>query len=322
MWGRLTQQAACGGDMTGPAVFSDWAEPWTVTSRRGLVRASTHRAELLTCQLEEETFEVLCKMEKRNPEQADRRHRAHGHRGGVPYEAAVYAEILADCRAATPRYFGYSVDKTWAKLYLEFISGGTRLSECVDWYEGLEQAASWLAAFHDEMAVSDETRFPRWLTRYDHAYYKAWVCRASNYVPENVRRKPWFEAFVLRSDHWIDRLCGGPKSLVHGEFYPENLLVTPEGLITVDWESAALAHPCIDVVALLDGLSPESAADAQQRYVSHRGIEAESFAAEVAAARIYLLVRWLGDRMEWSTDPEMQGQIDALRMHAEESGVV
>jgi thiamine kinase-like enzyme len=100
-------------------------------------------------------------------------------------------------------------------------------------------------------------------------------------------------------------------SLVHGEFYPSNVLVEEVRsrfvIHPVDWEMAALGPPLLDVAALTSGRWSEAhriaMATAYCEGARSEGMRCpgiEGFLLNVAACRLLLAVQWLGWAADWT----------------------
>ena len=50
---------------------------------------------------------------------------------------------------------------------------------------------------------------------------------------------------------------GVPQTLVHGDFWSQNVVVTDERYVYFDWSDAAIAHPFFDVVLFLQDIEQE-----------------------------------------------------------------
>ena len=81
-----------------------------------------------------------------------------------------------------------------------------------------------------------------------------------------------------------------------------NILVRDGSVHPIDWESAALAAGEIDLVALIDGWPDDVVERALAAYVDARwgGQAPGDFASLCDAARLYVGLRWLGDRPYWT----------------------
>jgi thiamine kinase-like enzyme len=114
----------------------------------------------------------------------------------------------------------------------------------------------------------------------------------------------------------VDVLAGLPRTVIHGEFYPSNILVdesTPDGRVSViDWEMAAVGPAVTDVAALTAGQLGSSEQEALvASYLSARpddGVEtSESFGSDaLTCARLQFAVQWMGWSRDWSPPEEQR----------------
>ena len=65
-------------------------------------------------------------------------------------------------------------------------------------------------------------------------------------------------AVCQRADEFIAQLLAAPRTMIHGEFYPGNILYEKGRICPVDWESAAIAAGELDLAALTEGWQPAS----------------------------------------------------------------
>jgi aminoglycoside phosphotransferase (APT) family kinase protein len=93
------------------------------------------------------------------------------------------------------------------------------------------------------------------------------------------------------------RLARLPRTLIHGELYASNVLVSGDRIAAVDWEMAAIGPGVIDLAALVTGWDPDS----QRRIVAAFG---EVAPADRAAARLALALQWLGWSARWDAPAE------------------
>jgi aminoglycoside phosphotransferase (APT) family kinase protein len=69
-------------------------------------------------------------------------------------------------------------------------------------------------------------------------WFRAMLDRAAA-LPEHLRRA------ALRR---LESLPGG-EALCHGDFHPDNVLLSPDGPVIIDWDSATVGNPMADVAA-------------------------------------------------------------------------
>jgi len=92
---------------------------------------------------------------------------------------------------------------------------------------------------------------------YDEAYYRRWLERARQIVGSRRGSRRIVLRIASAYDCAIDRLVAMPRTLIHGEFYPCNVVVRTAGrrvrVCPVDWEMAAYAPALVDLASLATG---------------------------------------------------------------------
>jgi thiamine kinase-like enzyme len=139
---------------------------------------------------------------------------------------------------------------------------------------------------------------------------------------QSEMRPQWLEIVCNRFDEVIEVLCQAPPTIIHGEYYPKNILLQDGLIYPVDWESTAISSGEIDLATLTEGWAPDEVERLELEYQRARWPEGppEDFHRCLCAARIYIQFRWLGDRADWT--PYLQPRLDVLREHAEEMGLI
>ncbi len=141
-------------------------------------------------------------------------------------------------------------------------------------------------------------------------------------LPTRIDPRPEVFDFLPEGAEWAalraclhslrDTAYVGPPRLLHGDFWPENLLWR-NGAITaiLDWEDAALGDPLSDVAAARVELRYKLGTGAMQRfshaYAGHRALDAQRLAlwqVYVAAAA----QRYMG---EWGLEPAREAHMRA-----------
>ena len=204
-----------------------------VVARERNVYTSTYESEIVRCRLADgRELELFCKyghMRELPPG-----HSSWGARSGLAYEALVYEHVLEPSSRPTPRLYGsYQPEATneiW--LVLQFVDLYGRVSK--QDLPGMVLAARWLGEFHREQAQRLHSP-DGFLTAYDEAYYRGWLERALEFQPS---RPDWLTALADGFGRCVQLL--EPDTVVHGEYYPQNVLVEDGLVYPVDWESAAL----------------------------------------------------------------------------------
>ncbi len=250
-------------------------------------------------------------------------HRGHGFWGDVAYEARVYAELLRKLPLPLPAFYGYNRFSPNGPrcMVLEYISPGRRLEHSPR--EVLITAAVWIGRFQ-ALCERRRSRLPRTLFKtYDRQYYLGWLRRTSRYAAQFPRGYSWLPELRDRFIEKLDALTRSPLTIVHGEFYPKNILVSGRDIYPVDWQSAAIGRGEIDLASLTENWKPASLVrECEERYARARWPEGppEDFAEALALARIYWPLRWLGDRS--SLTRKRRQYFSCLRVQAEKAGLL
>jgi hypothetical protein len=271
---------------------------------------SSTASELITCDLRGVgRFELFCKYGAGAPE--DNR----GHRGGLAYEAFVHDRILGTSTKGPPSFYGaFPLSNTRLALVFDDLPGAVRVSK-LPAIRGLCGAAAWIGHFHASHALDAKNEAPIPLLRYHLDYYLGWADR--------TRR---FAALEGPEPRWLAGLCGsfarvarllveGSLTVIHGEYYPDNVLVRETVVHPVDWQTAAVAAGEIDLAALTERWPRAVAEQCERAYRSARWADETpaSFPDTLLAARLYLHFRWLGDRPEWTRAERFRSHWVALR---------
>jgi aminoglycoside phosphotransferase (APT) family kinase protein len=202
-------------------------------------------------------------------------------------EIAVYRDILAPLAVdGTARVA--AADGTSARwLVLELVDGTPlwQIGERETW----EAAATWLARLHALPVPTEEG-----LLRYDPCQLRA-----------RLQLAPVAERFAR---HVADRLAALPARLIHGDFYPANILVEADGRIrVVDWETCGVGPAVLDLAALVSGRwsTPE-----RERIVDAYLAECPPFLRpsndDLLYARVLLAAQWVGWHDQWRPPPEQR----------------
>jgi len=238
-------------------------------------------------------------------------------------EIATYEKVLSRLSLGTARYLGAEIEpeipRYW--LFLEWVKGPLlwQMGRMTHWH----QAARWLARFHGEASRFPD--LPQLLgsvrpLKYDRHTYANWVIRAESalrgtLLSHDRRAAKRFARIVQRYDRVIDRLCQLPQTLVHGEFYPANIVMRWTGrthqVCPIDWELTGWAAGVLDLAALSAGRWSESDKRAilaayhdAARNRSLTQPTLDELTQSVAYAQLHLCVRHLG----WATRWRPQGQ--------------
>ena len=290
----------------GLADASRGRHPVKVLKRNPPPFMSTFANEIVTCQLPGgRKRRVFIKYG------GGRSHLSFGHRGDIAYEAEVYRRVLQPLPDFRPKYLGAHTDSGTGdtSLFLEYVDRNNRLSD-MSWKRAtrqpraMAQTARWLARFH--AALESRTLEPAlaFLKRYNEEYYRGWARRTFEFARPLQVQFPWLVELRKCGDTWFAPLLAAPPTVIHGEFYAKTVLIRSQSLFMVDWESTAIAPGAIDLVALTEGegWSPKLVRRCEIEYLRARwpnGAPAD-FQRTLAAARLYMHFRWLGERPDWT----------------------
>jgi Phosphotransferase enzyme family len=286
-----------------------------VVSRKANVRSSSFLTEVVTCRLPGgEELRLFCKY---GTGAADAT--GYGHRGGVAYEALVYRDLLHPLGVRAAPFFGAHLDPhtgaTW--LVLGFQQGG-RINK------KLGLAARWIGEFQRAAALRFGDKPPAWLRRYDTVYYTQWAQRTRRLAAQLGLCVPWLPAVCVGFESVATDLLKMQPTVIHGEFYPCNVILHRDAAVPIDWESAAFGAGEIDLASLTEGWSTEDVDECVRDYAAARwpgGLPRE-FERAFHAARLYLDFRWLGEEPAQLADPESRWYLDDLILRGERLGLI
>jgi aminoglycoside phosphotransferase (APT) family kinase protein len=235
-------------------------------------------------------------------------------------EIEVYGRILAPLGLRTAACHGSVTDERAARywLFLEKVRGKElfQVGELGAW----EEAARWLASLHSRLASqAAQLASAAGLIRYDAEHYRVWMRRAQAFPGRldgaGPATRSRLERLAARYEDVVRRLLSLPVTVIHGDYYPSNVLVCPSSggwrVCPVDWEMAGLGPGLIDLAALTAGKwSGEQRAALVRAYreALPPGDAAtdspEPFADALDLCRLHLAVQWLGWSAGWSPPPE------------------
>jgi len=281
--------------------------------------STTFPCEIVTCRLpDNKTTDVFCKYS------GDVDYTGFGHRGGPAYELSVYREVLRPIGVSAPVCYGGEVDpksgQAW--LALEYLPGALGVGK-LHRSGAMVAAAGWIGRFH-RLTETRRTGEAGWLKAYKRQYYMGWVRRTVKYSSSLPRKLPWLEAVCQRASDLLAPLLEQPLSIVHGEYYPHNVLYHCGRVYPVDWEWAARAAGEIDIAALTEDWSAKMTRSCLAAYQRERwpdGVPAD-FTRRFLAARLYLCFRWMGDHEDWSRYSGLSACLRRLRRLSRELGVL
>jgi hypothetical protein len=246
---------------------------------------------------------------------------AHGHPVGPEYEAAVYESVLRRLGLAHP-FRGSRRDSGTRSvtIVLDYLEDGWWRLNRVEDPRAIVKVAAWMGAFHRDTGVLAETT-THVLNVYDRAYYAGWARRSLRYVAHDFA---WLRDVCRAFEDLGQGLAAGPLTVVHGELYPQNVLVRGDAIRPLDWEWAGIAAGEIDLAALTEGWNAELTVASERAYADARwpgGSAPRDFARRLDIARVYMHLRWLADRTDRLGAPELTARLEDMRSVAQRLGV-
>lgn len=209
-------------------------------------------------------------------------------------EIETYRRTFEGGEPLAPGYHGCVVDSARGRywLVLERLRGVElfQIGELETWV-GVARS---LARLHDRHRATPP--HPH-LVDYDAAFLTRWLDRARSF---GRLAELGCHPFV------VERLTSLPRTLVHGELYPSNVLIDGDRVCVIDWETSGTGPGVIDLAALITGWTDAAAqemVDAYRTELAHPPDPAE-FALDLTCARLHLAVRWLGWARDFSPPPE------------------
>jgi thiamine kinase-like enzyme len=275
--------------------MSDVIVPYRVIGREPSAYVSTFFNEIFICRMPDGSVKKILMKRGSIPAQPSRE-----PRGGVPYEAEVYKKVLAPLAMSVPSLHAITSTSSETILWMDYVDGANRLCENAS----LPDAAAWIGEFHrrNEARTAELASL---LPRYDLSYYVSWARRTADLAAP--LKLAWLPAVCSAYEKIAEELANAVPTIIHGEFYPNNILVCQNRqVVPVDWESAAIAMGEIDLASLIAGWSEDDSLACQRAYQQARwqGSAQDGFARRLQLAKLYMCLRWLSDRSQWGPHPQ------------------
>jgi hypothetical protein len=177
-----------------------------------------------------------------------------------------------------------------------------------------EAVARWLGSFHSEFAqrLAEIRRANPHLLEYDAEWFASWRERAHGFLTSSDDpRAPVLARSLARYEEVIAAIEALPRTLVHGEMYPSNMLVIPDQrpvrVCPVDWEMAGVGPGLLDLAALVGGWS---AAERERLVTAYRdGLGGGAtlpakLSSDLSCCRLHLALQWLAWAPGWRPPAE------------------
>jgi len=224
-------------------------------------------------------------------------------------EIEVYRDLLDGAGLGTPAYHGSRVDPDHGRywLFIENVDGPV-LWQVGD-FDVWQEAARWLARLHVALAPAAADP-PGALLRYGPELYGLWMERALDFAMRpgtswSAEARRHVRRLADRYQSVVERLAALPATVIHGEFYPSNVLVQQGAgdvrICPIDWEMAATGPALLDLAALTIGKWTKAEREALVRAYREAAncVGTADFDSALTCCRLHLAVQWLGRDPEW-----------------------
>jgi hypothetical protein len=226
-------------------------------------------------------------------------------------EIETYRRILAPAGIG-PRLFGAEPGRQL--LLIEKVPGVElwQVGELEVW----EEVAEWLGGFHTSFAgrLDDVRAANPHLLEMSAEWFRSWSDRARERLEGSDDSRAALLAGALeRYEEVVDSLAALPRTLVHGELYPSNVLVVRGNrtrICPVDWEMTGIGPGLVDLAALVGGWEEAEQTRLAGAYIRGRdhgdgqADDAGSLEANLTRCRLHLALQWLGWSADWRPPPE------------------
>jgi thiamine kinase-like enzyme len=276
----------------------------SILDRKRQERESTFPSEVVTFRTNDGREAVMwCKYSSGRGRSEPAWHHAHGHRGGLTYEASIYRHVLEPLHLSTVRLLGASESQRGAAwIAIEYLDDALPIKSVPD---AITNAAEWIGRFHARNETRVTAASLQFLTRYTADYYRGWADRTLEFARRHLRDCRHVEQVCAAFDPASADLLAAPLTIIHGEFYPSNVLWHRSVVYPVDWETAAIGAGEIDLVCLTEHWPASVKVASEAAYMRARwpqGHEWPAFQRRLKAATLYMLLRWTGTVEAWSSD--------------------
>ncbi|MDQ6748907.1 MAG: aminoglycoside phosphotransferase family protein [Candidatus Dormibacteraeota bacterium] len=182
------------------------------------------------------------------------------HRGlkqyGSEREVLVYRKLPAGQRFDAPELYASLYDRAHGRywLFLEDVGDcDLENGDADDWLAAVSRLAEMHAAY---LGREGELRALGCLEEQGAGYYRriARTARRTLRLARSATALAHFDSLMWPFASVVAYLTSRPRTLVHGDIFPKNLMVQPGSRIRpVDWESAGIGPAAWDLARLVDG---------------------------------------------------------------------
>lgn len=256
--------------------------------------STTFPTEVVTCELNRSSgVRLFCKHFH-----FDAGH-THRENSSSVYEIDIYRHLLRYSESSLPGFHGAWIDETTgeALLVLEFLENATRLTRSPDHVGALYAAATWLGKFHAFSIAQSGREKLTFVNMPDLDAYADRSRAIVEFFAFDSELRSFVGTVADKIGLVLDVAKEAPDAVIHGDFYPQNVLVSNGLIYPVDWEAASMTLAEMDLAMLVEGSWP---ADIVERcvlnYIEARGatgIAADMIRRRLDAAQILTNVYWM-----------------------------
>ena len=242
-------------------------------------------------------------------------------------ELRVYQDLIRKANLGTAEFYGSiwdeSIGRYW--LLLEFVEGNTlRDREFDDWV----RAVGWLGGMQNYFAQHNhDLETSNFLVTHDSEFFLSKAELASRSVYQTSSSLADRLGPVLkRYSRTVDVMTRQPRTLVHGSYRPQNILVAAneEGvrICPIDWELAGYGAPLYDFAFLADGFKPPEVDRLWDAYLQqftdtpppHQDKNEMTYLVD--CIRLHKVIKSLSDSLSWKfpeeTVAKLVGMVEEL----------
>ena len=265
----------------------------SILERINNISSSSHPSEIVTCEDDsKKKYQLFLKYELKSFVDISK------HKQDLFYEDSIYRYALSQMEISTPNYFGsYSFQgEELLLMVLDYIPGIIEFSKSTD-PDSIYKATHWLADFHNQSNILYLNRDLTFIKKLDLDYFQYWSSTAKDIIEQSNFGKDykWLLELIDIYDSECDQLLISDFVMIHGEFYPQNVMTKNDKFFPIDWQTAAIGPAEIDLAALTDNWPQNVKDKCIQEYLSFSG-STENYMQvknKVKLARIYLGLLWL-----------------------------
>lgn len=204
-------------------------------SRASVEYESTHPIEDVSVSVGADLLELVCKYSSPGVDPVT------GHNRGVTYEAEIYRSAFPDVDLATPAFYGtFGLVDSIDCIVLQHVSG-FRVQRAPEPRSLLDVCAD-LGRFHSRVVGI--------LPPVHNVFSRSHFSRLTS----EMELLPGVSARLRGAGSTVvDVLSNDPRTLIHGELYPANVLINEEGPVVIDWECAGVGPGVLDLAMLTQG---------------------------------------------------------------------